>query len=331
MTGLVSMSSLSKFKRYYLFYGTDEYSKWNRVKDLVRAVVVSGYEDFDYNYYSSRGLDVATLINIACSAPVASPLRVVVLRDIDKLSPKGQELLERFIPKIPEYTTMAFTSEKTDARKKLFKTLLKDDKACVAFNELTQNKAVEIVLKAAQTQKAQISPEAAAYLVESVGCNPGRLEQEVAKLAIGDKDNKMIQKTDIAEMCGAGLSGTISDLPEKIIEGDLAGALVLLHYLLLSKESEGSILYRLKEYFLRLNTIKLYNAPPPLVIKILGLNSQNIKLAENLSKNARIVSPAAITNCIHLIYDSEISLKSAGLSKDIILFDLVNRLALALK
>lgn len=325
------MSSVAKFKRYYLFYGTDEYSKWNRVKDLVRAIVASGYEDFDCNYYTARGLDVATLINVACSAPIASPLRVVVLRDIDKLSPKGQELLDRFIPKIPDYTTIAMTSEKTDARKKLFKTLLKDVKACIAFNDITHDRAVEIVINTAQAQKTQISPEAAAYLVESVGCNPGRLEQEVAKLAIGDKDNKPIQKADIAEMCGAGLSGTISDLPEKIVGGDIAGALTLLHYLLLSKESEGSILYRLKEYFLRLNMIKLYNAPPPLVIRILGLNPLNTKLAENLSRHARKLSVTAITDCLHLIYESEIQLKSAGLGKDIILFDLVNRLGLALK
>jgi DNA polymerase III delta subunit len=327
---MTNSGSVSKFKRYYLFYGTDEYSKWNRVKDLVRAAIASGFEDFDCNYFAARGLDVANLINIACSAPVASPLRVMVIRDIDKLAPKGQELLEKFIPRIPEHTTIAMTSEKIDARKKLFKTLLKDIKACVAFNELTHDKAVEIVIKAAQAHKTQISPEAAAYLVESVGCNPGRLEQEVAKLAIAE-NNKVIQKADIAEMCGAGLSGTISDLPEKIIEGDLTGALILLHYLLLSKESEGSILYRLKEYFLRLNTIKLYNAPPPVVIRILGLNPLNTKLAENLSRHARKVSVTAITDCLHLIYESEIQLKSAGLAKDIILFDLVNRLGLVLK
>jgi DNA polymerase III delta subunit len=325
------MGSVSKYKRYYLFWGTDEYSKWNRVKDLVRGAVAEGYGDFDSNFYSARGLDIATVINVACSAPIASPLRVVVIRDIDKLSPKGQELLERFIPRIPEYTTIALTSEKTDARKKLFKTLLKDEKACVAFNELSHNKAVEIVIKSAQAQQTQISPEAAAYLVETVGRSAGRLEQEIGKLALCDPASKSIQKTDIAEMCGAGLSGTISDLPEKIIDGDLAGALILLHHLLLAKESEGSILYRLKEYFLRLNLIKLNNAPPPLVIRILGLNSQNIKLAENLSRNARKVPASAIINCLHLIYESEISLKSAGLSKDIILFGLVNRLGLALK
>jgi DNA polymerase III delta subunit len=325
------MGSTSKYKRYYLFWGTDEYSKWNRVKDLVRSAIAEGYEDFDCNFYTARGLDVATVVNVACSAPIASPLRVVVIRDIDKLSPKGQELLERFIPKIPEYTTMALTSEKTDARKKLFKTLLKEEKACISFGELTHNKAVEIVIKAAQDQKTQISPEAAAYLVETVGHNPGRLEQEVAKLALSDPASKAILKSDIAEMCGAGLSGTISDLPEKIIDGDMAGALILLHHLLLAKESEGSILYRLKEYFLRLNTIKIYNAPPPLVIRILGLNVQSTKLAENLSRNARKLSNEAIIRCLHLVYESEISLKSAGLSKDVILFDLVNRLGLALK
>jgi DNA polymerase III delta subunit len=325
------MVVLSKFKRYYLFYGSDEYSKWNRAKDLVRAVVAKGYEDFDCSYYTARGLDVATLINVACSAPIASELRVVILRDIDKLSPKGQELLERFIPRIPEYTTIVMTAEKTDSRKKLFKTLLKDAKACVEYKDMLPNKAVEIVLKAAQNQKAEITPEAASYLVETVGCSAGRLEQEVAKLAIGEGEARPIQKSDIAEMCGAGLSGTISDLPQKIVDGDMAGALVLLYHLLLAKESEGSILYRLKEYFLRLNTVKLYNAPPPMVARLFYLSDKDGNLPENLSRHAKRVSSFAVIDCLHLIYDSEISLKSAGLSKDIVLLDLVNRLGLALK
>jgi DNA polymerase-3 subunit delta len=322
------MTVLSKIRRYYLFYGEEEFLKCQRIKSLIALTVNKGFEDFDCNHFQGRGLDATLLVNSASSPPMGSPLRVVVLRDIDKVSTKGQELIERFIPHIPEYTTLVMTSEKADLRKKLFKTILADKKACFKFDEPTHAEAMEIVQQAASELKAQFEPQAISYLVETVGCFPGRLEQEVNKLASYVGEEKIIKKSDIAEMSGAGVAGTISDLPEKIATEDMAGALVLLNRLLMAKESEGTILFRLREYFLMLNAAKSMGVPGFTLARILFINAA---MAENLSQIAKKLSSECIIDCIHLTYEGEIGLKSAGLSKDIILFELVNRLGLAIK
>ena len=97
------MEQLSKINRLYFFHGDDEYSKLKKVKDLVSSVIQKGFEDFDYHYFEGRGLDAPTLINAASQPPFSSPLRVAWLRNIDKVSPKGQDLLLKFIDSIPDY------------------------------------------------------------------------------------------------------------------------------------------------------------------------------------------------------------------------------------
>jgi DNA polymerase III delta subunit len=87
------MERLSKFKRFYFFHGEDEYSKMQKVKSLVNLAVTKGFEDFDYHYFEGRGLDAATLVNAASSPPFGSPLRVILLRNFDKVSAKGQDLI----------------------------------------------------------------------------------------------------------------------------------------------------------------------------------------------------------------------------------------------
>lgn len=322
------MGLLAKIKRYYLFFGKEEYLKWKRIKSLINTVIEKGYEDFDCNYFEGRGLDAAVLINAASSPPLGSPLRVVVLRGLDKVSPKGLGLIERFIGSIPDYTTLMMTCEKIDKRKKIFKTLLADENACVHFGEPSPSKAVELVAESARQLDARITPEARGYLVETVGPDMGRLEQELAKLALYVGPEATIQKADVAQMCGAGGAGTVFDLPEKITSGDIPGAFVLLKHLLLAKQSEGKILFRIKDYFLKLNTVKALNASPWVLMKKFGMLE---KTAENICQTAKRLPEKCIANCLHCIYESEIGLKSAGLKKDVILFDLISRLGLEVK
>lgn len=322
------MGLLAKIKRYYLFFGNEEYLKSKRIKSLIDAVIEKGYEDFDCDYFEGRGLDATVLINAASSPPLGSPLRVVVLRNLDKVSPKGLGLIERFIGSIPDYTTLIITCEKIDKRKKIFKTLLADENACVHFGQPSPSKAVELVAESARQLDTHISAEARDYLVETVGPDIGRLEQELAKLALYVGPDATIQKVDVAQMCGVGGAGTIFDLPERITSGDIAGAFVLLNSLLLAKQSESKILFRVKDYFLKLNTVKALNASPWLLVKKFGMLE---KTAENIYQTAKRLPEKCITNCIHYIYECEIGLKSTGLKKDVILFDLISRLGLEVK
>ncbi len=322
------MGLITKIKRYYLFFGPEEYLKTKRIKSLISAVVEKGYEDFDCNYFEGRGLDATVLVNAASSPPSGSPLRVVVLRNLDKVSPRGLNLIERFIGSIPDYTTLIMTSEKIDRRKKIFKTLYKDEKACVRFNLPTPRKAVEFIAESAKQLNISIEPEAINYLVETIGPDVGRLDQELTKLALYVGPKATIRKDDVALLCGAGSIGTVFDLPQKIVSGDAKGSLVLLNSLLSAKQSEGRILFRIKDYFLKLNTVKALDMSAWVLRKKYGMLE---KTAVNICQTAKRLSEICIINCLHHTYQCEISLKSAGLKKDIVLFDLISRLVLEVK
>ncbi|MCD6163232.1 MAG: DNA polymerase III subunit delta [candidate division Zixibacteria bacterium] len=321
------MTLLSKISRYYFFYGADRYSMMKKTHDLVNSVITKGFEEFDFDNFEGRGLDAALLINAASSPPFGSPLRVVLLRGIDKVSPKGLKLIENFIGSIPDYTTlvMLYNKEKVDKRKKFFKAIFSNKNSCVEFKEPKPAAAAEYAEKYARKSGITINTEAAAYLVETVGCDIGRLEQELEKLSLYAGEKTELAIDDIALISGAGAIGTVPDLPEKLVLGDITGAIRLLHSLLATKESAGTIIFRLKDYFLNLNMAKLNNATAWSMQKYFKLFK---KTAESLEMASRKLSYDCITNCLYIIYEGETALKSTGLKKDIVLMELIARLGL---
>jgi len=325
------MSLIAEIRRYYLFYGPEEYLKWRRIKDLIAAVITPGFESFDYAVFSGRGIDMTALINNVSSPPMGSVLRVTVLRDIEKLSPKALDLLDRFIRQIPDYSCLVLTCEKLDMRKKIFKTLLAEKKSCIEFKEQTPQKAAEMAMALAAEMKAELSRDNAFYLIETIGTNAGRIRQEIEKLSLYAGPKEPITRETISQMCGGSPVGTITDLPEKVASGDVAGALKILNQLLLARESEGAILYRLKDYFLKLNLAKSSNMPSLALARALGYGESFVAYAEKLRKITAKMSQRSITECLHTIYECEIALKSGRVAKDQLLRQFICRLNQAIK
>ncbi len=325
------MSLIAEIRRYYLFHGPEEFLKWKRIKDLVSAVITPGFEPFDYALFGGRGIDMTALINSASSPPMGSVLRVTVLRDIERLYPKALDLLEKFVKQIPDYSCLVLTCEKIDMRKKIFKTLLVDRKSCIEFRELTPQKAAEMATALAAEMKTVISQENALYLVETIGTDAGRIRQEIEKLSLYVGPQQPITKEAISQMCGGSVFGTATDLPVKITGGDIAGALKLLNQLLLAKESEGTILFRLKDHFLKLNLAKSSNMSAMAFARAIGYGDSYISYAEKLKKTAATLSQSCITECLHAIYECEIALKSGQIAKGHLLRQLLCRMDQAIK
>jgi DNA polymerase-3 subunit delta len=322
------MTLLSKINRFYLFHGEDEYSKMVKVKDLVNEVITKDFESFDFDYFDGRGLDAATVINAASSPPFGSPLRVVLVRNFNKMSPKNQEMIIRFLDSIPEYATLVLTSGKLDGKdrkKKVYKTLLSRKGYAYEFAAPTAKQAADLLNQWAKELGVELGDGAVEYLIETVGLDIGILNQELQKLATYVGDDRVISEADVANLTGAGTLGTVFDLPVRIVEGDMEKAYKLLNKLLLTKASEGTILFRIKDFFLKLNMIKCSNSSAWILVRNFKYTQ---KAADFLVKLAPGLSFDRLMNCFHHIYESEISLKSARMRKDLILIDLISRLGM---
>ncbi len=120
--------TIKKVARYYLFFGANNYKLDEKISSLIKTVIPTGAVAFDLDRFDGKRCDIADLLNSLSTPPVLSPLRVVVLNDVDRMPSKRQTVLCEFLPRIPEYSVLAMTAAKADKRSKLFKKLLIEKK-----------------------------------------------------------------------------------------------------------------------------------------------------------------------------------------------------------
>ena len=316
---------IKKIKRFYLFHGSNDYKLNERVSSLIKAVIPAGGEMFDLDRFEGKRCDIPALINSVSTPPAMSPLRIVVLTDIDKIPVKGLATLAEFLEKIPDYSVLAMTATKADKRLALFKKLLAlDKKQSFGFDEITSSEAAKLAIGFAAKRGKSLSPQVADMLVAIFGVDPYRLENEVEKLALYTGDYAEIEKKDLAFSAGFSKIETAYDLPDLMISGQLSAALELTSRALMSGISEMQILYLMKNHLTRL---------------CISHNSQDIKEvmakcrisffpARIIMAQSKQVKPSAVSGGLSEIFRAEYALKSARFRPDIVIELLIIKLFL---
>lgn len=317
--------TIKKIARYYLFYGPNSFKLNERISSLIKTVVSSGGEAFDLDRFDGRRCDIADLLNSFSTPPVLSPLRVVVLNEVDRMPSKKQTVLCEFLPRIPEYSVLAMTAAKADKRSKLFKKLLAEKKKhSFEYREFTDAEAMGLITKFAADRDKIIGSQIADIMIGLFGTDPYRLENEVEKLALSVGDKKEIEKKDLAFISGFTKAETAFDLLELTLGGHIKEALELCGRALASGISEMQILYIFKNHLTRLNAacnskelkelMSTYRLPYP--------------VARQIQAEARKMRPEAILNGLSYIFRAEYSLKSARFPSSYIIELLVESLYL---
>jgi DNA polymerase-3 subunit delta len=268
---------LKQIKRYYLFYGPNDFKLDERVASLIKNIIEPGSEAFDLDRFDGKTHDAADIINVISTPPVISPLRVVILANADDLSSSGQTFLESFLGKIPSYSTLAMTvhAVKTDKRSKLFKRLSSEEKGpkvpndkvhAYYYSNYEPSDAAGLIVKFAADAGKTISQDATNAIVEIFGIDPYRLKNEVEKLSLfaGEKSN--VEKQDLAFASGLDRAETPDELPGMILDGHLGKALEFTRRAIASGITEFQILFILRNYLTALNLAQ-------------GVKSQNQLLA----------------------------------------------------
>ncbi|UCC80515.1 MAG: DNA polymerase III subunit delta [Candidatus Zixiibacteriota bacterium] len=316
---------IDKIRRFYLFYGTNEYKLDERVSALVKAVIPEGSEIFDLDRFEGRRCDVPELINSVSTPPVMSPLRIVLLSNTEKLPASGQKMLSEFLDKIPEYSVLAMTASRADKRSGLFKKLLAlDKKQSFKYGEFTSSEAAKLVVGFAARRGKKIDLRVADMLVSIFGIDPYRLENEVEKLALYTGDEAEIGKKDLAFSAGFARIETPYDLPDLIFSGQLAAALELTSRALMSGISEMQILYILKNHLFRLCVS--YNHHD--IKEVMRLGQMPFYAARTVMAQSGKITPKAAFRGLADIFRAEYSLKSARFRPDVVIESLVMKLFL---
>ena len=318
--------TIKKVARYYLFFGPNNYKLDEKISSLIKTVIPIGAVAFDLDRFDGKRCDIADLLNSLSTPPVLSPLRVVVLNDVDRMPSKRQTVLCEFLPRIPEYSVLAMTAAKADKRSKLFKKLLIEKKKySFEYKEFTDAEAMGLIARFAAERDKIIKPQIADMMVGLFGTDPYRLENEVEKLALSVGDKEEIEKKDLAFISGFTKTETAFDLLELTFGGCIKEALELCGRALASGISEMQILYIYKNHLTRLNAA--YNTKE--LKDLMSAYRIPYPVARQLQAEARKIRPEAILDGLSHIFRAEYSLKSARFPSSYIIELLVESLYLA--
>ena len=331
-----TQDKIKQIKRYYLFYGPNDYKLDERVASLVKAVIAPGAEAFDLDWLDGKTADSHQIINAISTPPAISPLRIVVLANSERLGANDQNMLEAFLSKIPEYSVLAMVAAKVDRRSKLFKRLASeakkkptDDKDVHTYfyDHYSALEAQALIEKFAGDRGKKISLSAASSLVEMFGADAFRLQNEIEKLSLYTGDATEIGKRDLAFASGFDRVETVDDLTDLIVSDKPGEALSLIMRAMASGISEFQILFILKSFLLGLNLAIAFGN----VGKIMSSVRMDPNRARDLLVKSRGITQEAVAKGLVYIFRAEFSLKSARFPGDIIMELLIMSLCLILK
>ena len=185
----------------YFFFGEEAY--WIDVLTHLAEehVVDAAGKDFNFDILLGEEVDGNGVVDLASSYPMMSDRRLVILKNVQKLSSSDKKRIRSYAEAPLESTTLIMTAGKIDRRQSFYASLIKHSR-WVESKPLYENQAQEWVLGSMRERGVTISSGAAAFLVAQVGTSLWALHNEMEKILTFAWGKKDITEEDVVSVAG---------------------------------------------------------------------------------------------------------------------------------
>ena len=304
---------------FYLFYGPNEFII-ERVLGRVRnEYIPENARDFNMEICYGGESSPTDVVNRAQTIPFLASNRLIVLRRTDSYK---AEQLNKFIPyleKPVDSTCIIFLSEKTDFKKKFYKTIRSAGYA-VNFSELRINQVIPWIQTTAREIGLNIDRSGCAFIQEVTGSRLRDIYSELEKLKLSYGDRK-IGETEVKDLAINSRMYSIFELMDALSEKKIAQALAVLSRFLEEEDKKSA----------PLQIIGMLNRQIGLLwqVKILaakGESSGSIALklgiapfsVKNFLRQCKRWTSEELERGIKLLYETDRFLKSGSRSKPVL-------------
>ena len=217
------------FKPVYWLEGEEEYFINRLMETAEHGILTDSEKEFNLTVFYGKDADWASVTNACCRYPMFSDRQIVLLkeaqqmRDIDKLEPYIQKPLSSTV------FIVAYKEKKLDGRSKLAK-LLKEKAVLFSTKKLYDNQLPEWTEELIGEKGYSINPKALALLIDHVGNDLSRLDNEIEKMLVNLGKRKNITEDDIELYVGVSKEYNVFELQEALARKDLAKALRIVQY-----------------------------------------------------------------------------------------------------
>jgi len=274
----------------YLLTGLEEYLKEQFVEKLKKSILNNDKNPTpDFDLFRGGEKDFARISTFLHTIPFTSKKRLVVIKDIDRLSAKEKKIILKYL-KSPLDSTILVLESSSNNPDGYLKEISKFTKPvrCARLKE----REVDLWIKKEFTARGKsISPAAASLVREFVGSDLSLLKNEIEKIVsfLGD-ENEVIER-HIETVLGKTAHKTAFDLVKFILENRRDKALSLADSLLV-KEKPHQILNLLAWQFR--NFMKAGSLPAGLSPEAVSRAFETILEADFFIKSGKIDARHAV-------------------------------------
>jgi len=224
---IINLIKQDKIYPVYLFYGNENYLKEDISKKLRNRLIDPVYRELNYKVFYGEKLSINEVINDLETLPMISKHKLLIIKEAEKINKNDETKLIDYFNRLSlknNFSTLIIIYKESSPNKKLI-TAIK--KAGVAANfSITEKAKLTLWIKSKFKQSnKKITQEALFYLQSIVGSDLGRLFNEIEKIDIYTKDQKIIEKEDVMITIGGSEAVNIFKVLDSVGDKDIKNAI----------------------------------------------------------------------------------------------------------
>lgn len=185
----------------YLVVGEDALKRSTVMKRLRARLSALGDLSFNSDEFNGEAATGADVVSACNTVPFASPLRLVAVRNAEKLKKPDAEALVAYLESPSPTTVLALEAEKLAKNTRLYKAAAKHGKSAVIdCAPLKRYELPKTVRSMAVGHGVTLTEGAAAKIVELVGEDTVHLDNEVRKIALAHRGADPVNEHEIVAL-----------------------------------------------------------------------------------------------------------------------------------
>jgi DNA polymerase-3 subunit delta len=217
------------FKPVYWLEGEEEYFIDKAINYAENSILKESEASFNLTVFYGKDTSWPEVINACRRYPMFAERQVVIIKEAQHM--RDIEKLEAYVdnPLSSTVFIVSYKDKKVDGRTKFAKTL-KEKGVLVTTKKMYEDKVPEWTQELLESKGLSISPKGLTLIVDHLGNDLTRIENEINKISINLGKRKTITEEDIEEFVGVSKDFNVFELQSAIAHKDFAKALRIIQY-----------------------------------------------------------------------------------------------------
>jgi DNA polymerase-3 subunit delta len=218
-----------KFKPIYWLEGEEEYYIDQLMAYAEHKILSAAEAEFNLTVFYGKDADWTAVINACRRYPMFAERQVVLLKEAQQM--REIDKLEAYIEKPLSSTVfvISYKEKKVDGRSRLAK-LLKEKAELFTSKKMYDNQLPDWTQGLIRSKGFEISQIALLLLVDHIGNDLSRINNEIDKLLVNLSDRSHITEDDIERYVGVSKEYNVFELQDAFAKKDKAKAIRIIQY-----------------------------------------------------------------------------------------------------